>query len=366
MKSDLASKLLIGFAHVLRGQGFLASADQSISFLSATRALGPKSLADIRRAARAIFAPPPERRDIFDELFDQYFLGQMSVEKVQYETNEEAIAEATDALLGQSEDFSDPGVQASADESSSKRVFMPIDDTAALKEFRRLALKRLPERLTRRTRSSRRGRGIDRIRTVKAATKTGGELLRLLQRKRQLKLRPILLLIDVSGSMKSNTEIALRFAHVLLSLPTRVEVFTLGTELTHVTPALKLRAQMQAFTKISELVNDFDGGTNLGENLSTLLRNPRYLGFARGALIISISDGLEVGRSDAILKAARKLHTLAFAHIWLTPLAKTEDFSPQTEALMRIEPFIDEFGSALSISHICAHLLGAPIPKEVA
>ena len=111
---------------------------------------------------------------------------------------------------------------------------------------------------------------------------------------------------------------------------------------------------------------DFDGGTNLGETLCTLLRNPRYLGFARGALIISISDGLEVGKSDALLEATRKLYSLAFAHIWLTPLAKTEDFSPQTEALMRIEPFIDEFGSALSISHICAHLLGAPVPKEVA
>ena len=68
MKSDLASKFLIGFAHVLRHQGFLASADQSISFLSATQALGPKSLADIRRAAQAIFAPPPEHRDIFNEL----------------------------------------------------------------------------------------------------------------------------------------------------------------------------------------------------------------------------------------------------------------------------------------------------------
>ena len=73
MNSDLASKFLIGFAHVLRHQGFLASADQSISFLSATQALGPKSLADIRRAAQAIFAPPPEHRDIFNELFDQYF-----------------------------------------------------------------------------------------------------------------------------------------------------------------------------------------------------------------------------------------------------------------------------------------------------
>jgi uncharacterized protein with von Willebrand factor type A (vWA) domain len=75
---------------------------------------------------------------------------------------------------------------------------------------------------------------------------------------------------------------------------------------------------------------------------------------------------LEVGKSDGLWEAARKLYSLAFAHIWLTPLAKTEDFSPQTEALMRIEPFIDEFGSALSISHICAHLLGAPVPKEVA
>jgi uncharacterized protein with von Willebrand factor type A (vWA) domain len=162
--------------------------------------------------------------------------------------------------------------------------------------------------------------------------------------------------------MKSFTEDALRFAHILLKLPTRVEVFSLGTELTRLTPALKLRAQKQAFTKISELVHDFDGGTNLGETLH-IYYEIRVIWDLREALS-SFQSQTDWKLAKAMLwEAARKLYSLAFAHIWLTPLAKTEDFSPQTEALMRIEPFIDEFGSALSISHICAHLLGASVPS---
>tara|TARA_B100000497_G_C7690085_1_gene419315 strand:- start:2366 stop:3466 length:1101 start_codon:yes stop_codon:yes gene_type:complete len=366
MMNNLVSRRLIEFAQVLRGAGFLATTDQSMSFLSATKALGPTSLGDIRLAARAIFGPPPEQKEAFDSLFDQHFLGRVILRDVELETYEESSAQSSESLVGLPEDLTDPGVQASAAKLTSKRTLFANNDTAALKRFLRLAVKRLPERITRRTRPSRQGRGIDRIRTAKAATKNGGEIIRLLRRKRQFKLRPIVLLIDVSGSMKSFTEDALRFAHILLELPTRVEVFSLGTELTRLTPALKLRAQKQAFTKISELVHDFDGGTNLGDTLHSLLQNPRYAGFARGAIVISISDGLEIGNSDALLSAARKLYSLAFAHVWLTPLANTENYSPQTEALMRIEPFIDEFGSALSISHICAHLLGASIQAEVA
>ena len=75
MKFNQLIKHLIGFAHLLRSEGFLANPDQSKSFLLAIKALGPTSLKDIRLAAHAIFAPSPEKREIFNELFDQNFLG---------------------------------------------------------------------------------------------------------------------------------------------------------------------------------------------------------------------------------------------------------------------------------------------------
>ena len=364
MKFNQLIKHLIGFAHLLRSEGFLANPDQSKSFLLAIKALGPRSLRDIRLAAHAIFAPSPEKREIFNELFDQHFLGTFSTQPLK-EEQEDIHSDQTADTLGSLEDsVLDPGQTASMAKIIKRKEFTASDDIFALKQFLRIAPKRLPEKITRRTHPNQKGNKIDRARTIKTATKNGGEIFKIFKKNRIIKLRPLVILIDISGSMKSYTEGALGFAHALIKLPTKVEVFSLGTELTRLTPALKSKLKDQALNKISKLVDDFDGGTNLGETLGQFLSTPKYKGFARGATVVSISDGLEIGNSDALLSSSRKLHSLAFAHIWLTPLAKTRNFNPQTEALKRIAPYVDEFGSAISIAHICAHLLGEPIPKE--
>ncbi len=366
MSLELPSARLVGFAQTLRGAGFAASTDQAISFLAATRALGPRSLDDIRRAARAVFGPAPERSAEFDALFDQHFLGRTRVVQGSEDSEDAAPEEGALPPEGVAEPSDNPGQTASAERILNARMLMPREDDLALRSFARRAPKRLPERITRRVRPARRGQGFDRVRTFRLAAKSGGEVLQLVARERRARLRPILLLVDVSGSMKEQTEGVLRFAHTLMHLPTRVEVFALGTDLTRLTPALRLRSEAQALARVSALVPDFDGGTRLGDTFGTLLRTPRYAAFARGAIVVTVSDGLEIGDSDRLTAAARKLQGLAFAHLWLTPLAEGADFTPRTDALTRIAPFIDEFGSARSIPHICAHLLGAPLAEEAA
>lgn len=366
MTLEIASARLVGFADVLRGAGFAASTDQAISFLAATEALGPRSLDDIRRASVAIFGPPPERKPQFDALFEQHFLGRSQAVQVEEQSEETPQGEA-EPLLDETGEASDPpGQTASLAAVHSARAFQPQTVEDALRRFAREAPILLPERKTRRMAKSRRGEAIDRLRTLRAAAKTDGEVSVLMRRKRRTTLRPILLLIDISGSMKGQTEDLLRFAHALTRLPTRVETFTLSTEFTRATQALRLRAEAQSLDRVAIVVEDFDGGTRLGETLSALLSVPRYAGFARGAIVVTLSDGLEIGAPDLLVTAARKLRQLSFAHLWLTPLADGPDFEPKTDALIRIAPYVDEFGSARSIPHICAHLLGAPMPVSEA
>lgn len=366
MSLDAPSARLVEFAQTLRGAGFAASTDQAISFLAATQALGPRSLEDIRSAARAVFGPAPERRAEFEALFDQHFLGLTPVSQSSEDSEDESPEEGEILPDGAAEPSDQPGQSASIERVSNTRVLMPRDDDLALRDFSRRAANRLPVRITRRARPARRGNGYDRLRTFRLAARSGGETLQLVARKRRARLRPILLLVDVSGSMKDQTEGILRFAHTAMRLPTRVEVFALGTDLTRLTPALRLRSEAQALARVSALVPDFDGGTRLGDTFGTFLRTPRYAAFARGAVVVTISDGLEIGDSDGLVFATRKLQGLAFAHLWLTPLAETRDFTPQTDALIRIMPYIDAFGSARSIAHICAHLLDLPLNEEAA
>src|SRR6202034_1088723 len=63
------------FTALLRSAGFAVAPEQTMAWLSAIELLGPREIDDIRRAARATLAPPPERFTEFDALFDAHFLG---------------------------------------------------------------------------------------------------------------------------------------------------------------------------------------------------------------------------------------------------------------------------------------------------
>ena len=115
-----------------------------------------------------------------------------------------------------------------------------------------------------------RGRRIDVARTAREARRTAGETLRLFRKVRPEKPRRILLLVDVSGSMKAHSETTLRFAQLLTRTRPKVETFCFGTRLSRVTATLKHRLPDEALARLSELVFDFDGGTQIGASLEDL------------------------------------------------------------------------------------------------
>ena len=169
--------------------------------------------------------------------------------------------------------------------------------------------------------------------------------------------RRILLLVDVSGSMKAQTEATMRFAHALGRVAERLEVFTLGTRLTRVTRALKLRNAEQALAVAGSLVADWDGGTRLGDALTAFLEVPRFAGFARGALVIVLSDGLERGDPMAMSHAVAQLDRLAWSILWLTPLATSTAFKPETAAMEAVAPLVTRFGRGASIAALTEEVL---------
>jgi uncharacterized protein with von Willebrand factor type A (vWA) domain len=136
-----------------------------------------------------------------------------------------------------------------------------------------------------------------------------------------------------------------------------VEVFTLGTRLTRVTRSLRLKRREQALAAAADVVSDWDGGTRIGEALKAFLAVPRFSTYARGAAVLVISDGLERGDHQALREAAEKLSLRSWRLSWLTPLARGRIFKPQTEALMAIEPFVDDMVAGGSNAAIVDHIL---------
>ena len=198
---------------------------------------------------------------------------------------------------------------------------------------------------------------------MKEAIRNDGEIFRLPRLKRRLRRRAILLLIDVSGSMKTRTDAHLRFAHALVRAADRIEVFTIGTRLTRVTRALQLKNREQALSLASGLVSDWDGGTRIGDALQAFLAVPRFAGAARGAVVLILSDGLERGDPKAMTDAVKRLAARAWHLSWMSPLAAESGYRPETAALKSILPHLDALADAGSTERLCHHVLNLAQPR---
>jgi uncharacterized protein with von Willebrand factor type A (vWA) domain len=355
-----AAHVFISFAALLRANGFAVAPEQTTAFLAAIDLLGPRGIEDIHRAGLATLALPPERRATYDRLFDIHFRGGEALEHAEGE-DEEIVRLQEEGRGGEepplANESNESGLVAARMEAVVERRFAQGSVSDALRRLSREASGRLPRRRGHRRRPARRGPFADLRRTLRDTVRNDGEVLRLGRLKRRARPRKILLLIDVSGSMKQRTEENMKLAHALMHAAANVEVFTFGTRLTRVTRALRLKRREQALDAAAHLVSDWDGGTRIGDALQAFLAVPRFSAYARGAAAIVVSDGLERGDPSALRDAVARLSRQAWRLSWLTPLATGPGFRPQTEALIAIARFVDDLADGGSSAAVVAHVL---------
>ena len=358
---------LAGFPPFLRGFGFTTSPEQTVAFLEAVDLLGPRGIDDVRRAAVATLGPAHERAGEFDALLRAWFHGELAPIPGESDETEVRVHDEGGAAFEPSggTDPGESGQSATAAELLGDRRFPAGPGSERLRRFAREAPERLPRRRGLRRRRARRGDIVDLPRALRVSVRQGGDTPVLPWRRRARRQRRILLLVDVSGSMKEHTETALRFAHALHRASQRMEGFTLGTRLTRITAALRLRNPEAALARASALVPDFDGGTRIGDALAAFLAVPRFAGFARGAVAVVLSDGLERGGPDTVTGAVARLSRLAWRVSWLTPLAADPGFRPETTALAAIAPYLDDLADGSSPEALCRHMLSlGRVPRQ--
>ena len=355
-----AARVFVSFAALLRANNFAVAPEQTTAFLAAIELLGPRSLDEIRRAGLATLAPPPERRATYNRLFDIHFVGSEAID--QPGGDDEEVVRLQEEGRGEDEalladEANESGLAAARAEALVERRFAQNTTSDALRRLSREAPARLPRRRGHRRMRARRGPWADLRRTLRDSVRNDGEVLRLGRLKRRPRPRKVLLLIDVSGSMKGRTEDNMKLSHALVQAAPNVEVFTFGTRLTRVTRALRVKRREQALFAAAHLVSDWDGGTRIGDALQAFLAVPRFGSYARGAAVIVVSDGLERGDPSALRDAVAKLSRRAWRLSWLTPLATGVGFKPQTEALIAIRRFVDDLVDGGSSIAIVSHLL---------
>lgn len=179
--------------------------------------------------------------------------------------------------------------------------------------------------------------------TVRRSLRMQGEPVDLYWRRRRDRPRPLILLLDISGSMADYSRALLQFAHTahLAAAPRyRVEVFCFATRLTHLTPALRTRSVDEALARASEQVVDWEGGTRIGRSVDEFVRRFGRRGMARGGIVVVCSDGLDRGDPELLAGAMERLARLCHRVVWMNPHTAA-DRRPRSLGMMVADPFID-------------------------
>ncbi|MBX3570162.1 MAG: VWA domain-containing protein [Rhizobiaceae bacterium] len=358
---------LLDFASLLRRFGFAVAPEQSVTFMRAVTLLGPRSMSDIYEAALASLAPPPERRAEFEALFRDFFFGEATITgDTSGDDEETAVRDDAGARWRENVDVRDMegGALASAAEQLGVRGFAGAADPLA--PFRRDFATSLPMRRSFRHFTVRTRGRLDLRRSLRDIVRADGDVPAPRLRRRAEVARRVILLIDISGSMKRHTADHLRLAHCVVQAAAAAEVFTLGTRLTRITPALRTRAPELALRRAAALVEDWDGGTRIGPTLLAFLSVPRYAAMARGAAIIIVSDALERGDPSQMVTAMTRLAGRAHRLSLATPLAGDPRFRPATAALRAILPLLDDLVDGSSLPALTSFLLTLARPASSA
>ena len=348
--------VLASFAAELRSAGLAVGTGDVLTYCTAMSTLDPADLVDLYWAGRATLVTRKDSIPTYDATFRRFFLGgggpvrELLTLKAQVTTQAEAVLEvpATDpAGDGPQEDEATLGLMASDAEALRHKSFTACtpEELAAVRRIMARIRLTPPRRRTRRTATAAAGRSPDLRRMARDSMRMHGEPPELSWRRRKVKLRPLILILDVSGSMADYSRNLLQFAYSAQRATagaSRVEVFCFGTRLTRVTRALDRRRPDDALQQAAATVFDWEGGTRIGTSLDTFVRDWGRRGLARGGIVVICSDGLDRGDPAVLATAMDRLSRLCYRVVWMNPhKGDRPDFQPSTLGMMVAAPHVD-------------------------
>ncbi len=343
---------LAGFAGALRAAGLPVTQDRTAAFCGAVAQVGMDDVSGVYWAGRATLCADPDHTRTYDTVFTAWFSGRRAstVRRERPPARTAAMASLVDAAAGAGSDPGEDSLQVAASGTEVLRHrdvadLSPAERAALARAFGSLDV-RLPRRRAARRRPARRGE-VDARATVREQLRRAGETGPIRWRRRATRPRRVVLLVDVSGSMSPYADALLRLAHTMVRAGSgrggRVEVFTVGTRLTRLTPALRAhRDPEQALKAAGGVVPDWSGGTRLGEVLKAFADRWGQRGMARGAVLVVCSDGWERGDPAQLGEQVARLRRLCHRMVWLNPHRGKAGYLPVQGGIAAVLPHLDD------------------------
>src|SRR5438132_4251928 len=363
-------KNLLLFGRLLRVMGLDVGASEMIDLTHALAWIDIGKKQDVYQSARAILVRRHEDYPLFDQAWRAFWRKPTDPTQQRLEmiadprlmpkplrVPRSSMAEADDGSKREEETVEVHALQSYSQAEILRRKDFASFTWEEVQQAKRLMQQmrwRVGERRTRRRRPVNAGEFLDLRRIVRGHLRHGGELLSLEWKRRKSKPRPLVILCDISGSMEHYTRMLLHFVHTISSGFDfdRVEVFLFSTRLTRITRPLAFKDVDDALDAVEQQVEDWGGGTRIGEALHQFNFRWARRVLGRGAVVMVISDGWDRGQPEQLAKEMERLQKSCYRLIWLNPLVGSEGYQPLTQGLQAALPYVDDFLSVRNLNSL--------------
>jgi uncharacterized protein len=358
---------IVYFARVLRKAGLKVGPAAVRDAVEAVQIAGIGSREEFYWVLHSVFVKRREDHEVFDQAFRLFWRTRDLVEKmiamfspVAMENKQREKLKAGETRVSQAlfeghekqrppEDK--PVIDIDARETVSGNEVLRQQDFAQMTAAELADAKQAIARLTlpfdqvetRRYKPAATARKIDPRATMRAAMRTGGDLILPRFRKHRKVHPPLVIIADISGSMSQYTRIFLHFMHVMSEKRRGVHTFLFGTRLTNITRQMRNKDPDEAVDQCTGAVKDWSGGTRIGEALRLFNRQWSRRVLGQGAVVILITDGLERDSIDELDAEMDRLHRSCRRLIWLNPLLRFDGFEARARGVRTMLGHVDEF-----------------------
>jgi uncharacterized protein len=365
---------ILRFGRVLRRAGLDVHHARVLDAIRALAWVGIASRVDVAATLRSLLVHDRDDLDRFDRAFDLFFRAHRppSPGLPLFSLGERArvVARAADGSPIQAEfgDVENTFIPDSVGRTIGAWSAAGVSRTKDFAEFSegeleraRALLERLPWALgRRRTRRWRRASiGTPDLRPFLRENLLQGDLVELPRRARREAARPIVLLGDISGSMERYSRMLVHFVHGLSHSEARVETFLFATRLTRVTHHLTKNRGRRALVRLARDVQDWGGGTRIGDALHTFNTRWARRVMRNGPVVLIVSDGWDRGDPELIDRELARVHRSCRRLIWLNPLLGAASYQPLTRGMQAALRHVDDFlpvHNLASLERLAHHL----------
>jgi uncharacterized protein len=362
---DSLATAVITFGRLLKENGFTVSTPSVMDALRGVSYVGVENIRDFKTVLSATFTVRREESAMFDRLFTAFWFAGSKAEESREDQAGSSGAGTLDLdsslgfdgiLLDEAEvpDSEEqdtatarpkPAEMYSPEEILREQDFkeIPQGEDYRMARLIRTIIAPLMRRVGVRRRPVLSAASLDLRRLLRKNIRYGGEVFELPQFKPKRRIKRLVFLCDVSGSMNQYLRFMLRFIKEIQELPTKVETFVFATRLHRITHLMAHLPFPRAMKELGHTVRDWSGGTRIGECLQQFISFRAGGVLGSSTVVLIHSDGWD--RGDPLLLAGQMamIHRKSYRVIWINPLMGGPSYEPTCRGMKAALPHVDSF-----------------------